>query len=74
MSSKTTITKAEGYHLYEKPYDDKMVYLELINNIEFKTVDNYYGDVHERKLVLTLTKDRWKEIVEGYIANRSEDL
>jgi len=74
MSSKTTITKTESHHLYERPYDDDMIYLELNNNIEFKTIDNYYGDTHERKLVLTLKKEKWEEIIKGYIHSRSEDL
>lgn len=73
MSSKTTITKAEGHHLYERPYDNETIYLELSNGIEFKTIDNYYGDVHERKLVLTFKKEKWKEIVEGYSSSHSED-
>ena len=48
MASKTTITKTEEYHLYREPYDDDKIHLELDDSIEFRTVENFYGDIHDR--------------------------
>lgn len=64
MASKTTITKTDKYHLYREPYDTDRVYLEM-KNVEFKTIDNFYGDTHEKKLIVTIPKDAWIELVKG---------
>ena len=66
MASKTTITKEEDFHLYEEPYDEERLYLEL-KNPEFHTIDNYYGDSHERKLTVTISKDVWYQLVKGFL-------
>jgi hypothetical protein len=36
-----------------------------MKNVEFKTVDNFYGDTHEKKLIVTIPKDVWAELVKG---------
>jgi hypothetical protein len=64
MASKTTITKTDKYHLYQEPYDTDRMYLEM-KNVEFKTVDNFYGEIHEKKLIVTIPKDVWTELIKG---------
>ncbi len=66
MASKTTITETDKYHLYREPYDTDRVYLEM-KNVEFKTIDNFYGDTHEKKLIVTISKDAWTELIRGYL-------
>ena len=64
MASKTTITKTDKYHLYRELYDIDRMYLEM-KNVEFKTVDNFYGETHEKKLIVTIPKDVWTELIKG---------
>ena len=64
MASKTTITKTDKYHLYRELYDIDRVYLEM-KNVEFKTIDNFYGETHEKKLIVTIPKDVWTELIKG---------
>jgi len=58
---KETISKSEKHHLYREPYDEGRVYLE-IKDPEFKTIDNFYGDIHEKKIILTIPKDIWDKL------------
>ena len=63
MKDKVTIIKDQKHHLYTEPYDEDRVYLE-ISNPEFETIDNFYGEVHERKLTLTISKDFWDKVIQ----------
>ena len=74
MASKTTIAKTEEYHLYREPYDDDKIHLELDDSIEFRTVENFYGDTPEKKLIVTIPKEVWEQIIQGYLDDRIGDV
>ena len=74
MASKTTITKTEEYHLYKEPYDDDKIHLELGDSIELRTVENFYGDIHEKKVIVTIPKEVWEQIIQGYLNDRIGDV
>ena len=70
MKDKITIVRDKKHHLYSEPYDEDRVYLEIINP-EFETVDNFYGELHERKLILTIPSNFWDKAVNK--SQNSED-
>ena len=72
MSTKTTITEGEKYHLYKQVFDDKFINLELTNP-EYSIVDNYYGETYEKKLILTIDSDTWDKIVKAYVERQNDE-
>jgi len=64
MSTKSTISHSDKYHLYEEAFDADLIYLQL-DDPTYLQVDMW--EASHGKVTVAVPAETWKHIVEGWI-------